>query len=83
MIDAILSLFSGGNSLFVVLILGLIGSVVAFVTGRVDGASKERAKQDRDRLEAIKAKKEKDDEVDQLSPADVDQRLERWMRNQR
>lgn len=43
------------------------------------GKSSERSKQDRARLDAIKAKKEKDDEVNSLAPADLDARFKRWM----
>lgn len=33
-----------------------------------------------ERLDALKDKKEVDDEVDSLSPADLDRRFKRWMR---
>jgi len=60
------------------------GLLIAFVAtvfkARLDGARLERAKQLEARTEAIHDKKEKDDEVDSLSPADVETRFRRWER---
>ena len=59
------------------ILVALIGMV--FWASRV-GAAKERAKQAEATLEAIHDKKEKDDEVANLAPADLDKRFNRWMR---
>lgn len=53
----------------------LLGALGLYRKGRKD----ERRANDSDRLEAMKGKKEKDDEVDQLGPADLDQRFDRWL----
>jgi hypothetical protein len=45
------------------------------------GAASERAKQAADQLDAIKDRREKDDEVNSLAPADVDSRLDKWLRD--
>lgn len=51
-------------------------AVVAFI-----GMRFERDRQIRDRLEGLRDKVEIDNEVDQLSPADLDRRYKRWMRD--
>ena len=47
------------------------------------GRKSERQSRSEDRLDAIADKKEKDDEVDALAPADLDARFDRWMRDKR
>jgi hypothetical protein len=54
---------------------------VAFIKGRAAGIAHIEAEQERRRLDAIKARKETDDEVDQLGSNDVDDRLARWLRD--
>jgi hypothetical protein len=66
-------------------IVSLLGVAVAIlasnVDGRLRGAKAERDKQAADQLDAIKDRKEKDDEVNSLGPADVDSRLSKWLRD--
>ena len=66
-------------------IVGALGVVIAIVAawlkGRLSGAKAERAKQAADQLDAIQKRKETDDEVDALGPADVDARLDKWVRD--
>ena len=62
-----------------------IGGVIALLAGvwfggRRSGKAAEQAKQDRQRAEAITAKMESDREVDDLAPADLDKRFNRWLR---
>jgi hypothetical protein len=69
---------------WVIAIGGVVIALLAtYFLGLTKGAGKERQKQAEDRLEAVADKKEKDDEVDQLAPADVDERFNRWMRDKR
>lgn len=69
---------------WIVAIGGLLLAFLAiYFLGLTKGAGKERQKQAEDRLEAVQDKKEKDDEVDQLAPADLDDRFNRWMRDKR
>jgi uncharacterized membrane protein YdfJ with MMPL/SSD domain len=51
-----------------------------FAYGRATGAAKEKLARERERLAAIKARRKKEDEIDALGPADVDARLDRWVR---
>jgi hypothetical protein len=62
-------------------IIGAIGLGFAALKLRQSGANAEKAKQDKGRLESIQAKKEKDDEIDALAPADLDARFQRWMQD--
>jgi len=61
----------------------LIGGVVALAwSARMRGRADERNETLRRRLDALKDKREKDDEIDKLAPADIDRRFRRWMRNE-
>ena len=58
-----------------------LGAIVAVVVVSVIlGIRTARLQQANDRLDAIKDKKEKDDEVNSLAPADLDVRFDRWRR---
>jgi F0F1-type ATP synthase membrane subunit b/b' len=59
----------------------VVAIVVAWLKGRLSGAKAERAKQAADQLDAIQKRKETDDEVASLGPADVDSGLSKWMRD--
>lgn len=48
--------------------------------GRQDGKAAMREEQERHRLEAINIKRKQDSEIDNLGPADVDDRFRRWVR---
>jgi hypothetical protein len=74
-------MFSGLLATFLPYVIGAVLAIGAFFAVRQSGAKAERAKQDRARLDAIHDKKEIDDEVDALGPADVDARFDRWMRD--
>lgn len=54
--------------------------VGAFLKGRSDGKAIMAEERERHRREATAAKRKLDDEVDNLAPADVDSRLQRWVR---
>jgi len=54
--------------------------VAAWLKGRKSGKDIMQAEQDRHRAEAIAAKRKSDSEIDDLAPADVDQRFDRWVR---
>ena len=56
----------------------LTGLVIALKLVSV-GRKGAEADLQKDRLDAVKAKKEKEDEVDRLGHADLDQRLQRWV----
>lgn len=45
------------------------------------GENRQIAKDNKAKLEAVKDKKAKDDEINSLSPADLDKRFDRWMRD--
>lgn len=76
--DALLSLIPGGTlTAIVAAVVAVLGVIWrAFVAGK----KSEQAKQVRRQLDAIREKKEIDHEVDNLGPADVDQRFERYRR---
>lgn len=59
-------------------ILAAIGGV--WLKGRSDGKAAEQAAIARHRAEAIENKRKLDDEIDNLAPADVDERFDRWVR---
>lgn len=65
---------------FVLLILGALGWGVK---QRLAGRKDERDRRSAERLQSIKNKKELDDEVAKLDPADRDRRFNRWMRDDR
>ncbi|MDI7862521.1 hypothetical protein MRS76_11170 [Rhizobiaceae bacterium n13] len=61
----------------------LVALVVVYATAKKEGRNSALANQARQRADAMRAKKESDDEVDTLSPDDVDRELGRWMRDQK
>lgn len=62
-------------------ILAGIGGLLLIFQQRRAGAAKERARQDRARIDAIKDRKGVDNEVDSLGHADLDKRFDRWLSN--
>ena len=69
------------NPTILAIIAGVLGALGWGFHQRLSGAKAERNKQAADQLDAIKDRKEKDDEVNSLGPADVDSRLSKWMRD--
>lgn len=66
--------------------LGIAGAFVvalgiAVLKGRAEGIKTLEAEQQRRRLDAMKDRKEVDDEVQNLGSNDVDQRFDRWLRD--
>ncbi len=59
---------------------GLIAGLVALWKAYDYGKKAEKNKQLERRIDAIKDKKEIENEVDSLAPADLDQRFDRWVR---
>lgn len=62
-----------------------LGALVAILVGvwlkgRAEGKATMREEQERHRLEALSRKRKLDSEIDNLGPADRDQRLNRWVR---
>lgn len=61
-----------------------VALAVAVLKGRADGIRYMEAEQQRRRIEAMKDRKEVDDEVQNLGSNDLDSGLQRWLRdNQR
>ena len=62
--------------------LGALLAIIvgAFLKGRSDGKAVMAEERERHRREAIEAKRKLDSEIDDLGPADLDQRLSRWVR---
>ncbi|KFC74493.1 hypothetical protein FG93_01079 [Bosea sp. LC85] len=58
--------------------IGLL--LAAFLGGRREGKSLMRGEQERQRRKAITDKGKRDDEIDRLGPAALEQRLHRWLR---
>lgn len=59
----------------------LIAAVFAiWLKGRQDGKRIMQEEQDRHRAEALAAKRKSDSEIDNLAPADIDHRMDRWVR---
>lgn len=54
-----------------------------WLKGRQDGKAVMREEQERHRREAVEIKRKLDDEIDGLSPADVDSNFARWVRKDR
>ena len=71
------------NPTIIAIVAGVIGALGYGFKQRRAGAQAERDKQARARVEAIKDRKEIDDEVDSLAPADLDTRFKRWMSDDR
>ena len=69
------------NPTILAIIAGVLGALGWGFHQRLAGAKAERAKQAADQLDAIQKRKETDDEVDALGPADVDARLDKWVRD--
>lgn len=61
-------------------LLAILGG--AFLKGRRDGKAAMREEQERHRAEAIANKRKLDSEIDDLAPADLDQRFQRWVRRE-
>lgn len=64
----------GGGAVFIVWLLTILKAVLW-------GASRERDKQAANQLDAIQKRKETDDEIASLGSADVDTRLDKWLRD--
>lgn len=54
--------------------------VGAFLKGRAAGKAVMREEQERQKARAIENKRKLDDEIDDLAPADLDHRFDRWVR---
>jgi hypothetical protein len=76
-LSALWSRFAGYIAALGALLAVLAG---AFLKGRSDGKAVMREEQERHRREAIANKRKLDDEVDNLAPADLDQRFQPWVR---
>lgn len=63
------------------LILGAGALLTAYVAGRNKGSKDERDRRVKADAHAIQNRKDVDDEVRNLSPSDVDKRLDRWRRD--
>lgn len=74
---AIWSRFAGYIAALGALLAIIIG---AFLKGRSDGKAIMAEERERHRREAIEAKRKIDSEIDDLAPADLDQRMSRWVR---
>ena len=66
--------------------LGIVGTIlfaigIAFLRGRREGIRHIEAEQQRRRIESMQDRKAVDDEVQNLGSNDVDQRLDRWLRD--
>jgi len=54
----------------------------AWAKGRREGKAVMQEEQERHRREAIARKRKLDSEIDDLAPADLDQRFQRWVRRE-
>ena len=77
MISALWSRFAGYIAALGALLALIVG---AFLKGRSDGKAIMAEERERHRREAIEAKRTIDSEIDDLAPADLDQRMSRWVR---
>lgn len=77
MISALWSRFAGYIAALGALLALIVG---AFLKGRSDGKAIMAEERERHRREAIEAKRKIDSEIDDLAPADLDQRMSRWVR---
>lgn len=59
-------------------LIAMIGAI--WLKGRQDGKELMREEQERHRREALEAKRKRDSEIDNLGPADLDHRFQRWVR---
>lgn len=80
MISALWSRFAGYIAALGALLALLVG---AFLKGRSDGKAIMAEEQERHRREAITRKRKLDSEIDDLGPADLDQRMSRWVHKDR
>ena len=81
-VTAILTALAAKASTYLVGAAVIIAAFVAtYVKGRLSGAKLERDKQAANQLDAIKKRKETDDEIASLGSADVDTRLDKWLRD--
>lgn len=71
-------LWLASNPTVVAIVGGILAALGWGYSQRRAGAKTERAKQDRARADAIKDRKDIDDEVENLGPADLDVRFDRW-----
>lgn len=71
------SRFAGYTAALGALLALIVG---AFLKGRSDGKAIMAEERERHRREAIEAKRKIDSEIDDLAPADLDQRMSRWVR---
>ena len=78
-LSALWTRFAGYVAALGVLLTLIVG---AFLKGRADGKAILREEQERRRREAIANKRKLDNEIDDLAPADVDQRFQRWVRGE-
>lgn len=62
-------------------LVAIATGILIYLAGRNRGTANERARQKAADAQAIKRRKEIDDEVARLPPADRDRRLDRWMRD--
>lgn len=51
-----------------------------FLKGKASGKAAMQAEQDRHRREAAEQKRKRDSEIDNLAPADLDHRFNKWVR---
>lgn len=71
------------NPTILAILAGFVGGIIAYFKGTLTGARKERDRRAAERLDSIKDKKEIEDEVADLGPADLDVRFKRWLQDNR
>lgn len=71
------------NPTILAILAAIIGALGWGFNQRLAGAQAERNKQAKARLDAIKDRKELDDEVADLGHADLDDRFKRWLQDNR
>lgn len=76
-LSALWSRFAGAIAALGALLAILVG---AYAKGRREGKATHQAEQERARRKAITDKGKRDDEIDSLGPAALEQRLHRWLR---
>jgi hypothetical protein len=79
-LSALWSRFAGYIAALGALLALILG---AFLKGRSDGKAIMAEERERHRREAIEAKRKLDSEIDDLAPADLDQRMSRWVHKDR
>ena len=78
--DALLSLITGSNSIFLMLGGGLIAVVIAWIRGRMSGARAERDKRAADRLKSMSEAQKIEDAVAGRDPNENRKELGGWSR---